>query len=586
MSLQIIYGQAGTGKSEYIFKNIQEKIIKNPQKKIKVITPDQFSFTAEQKLLKFSPSQSVISAEVITFARMAHRLLGEIGGQTKTYLTGSGRAMLINHILLTQANNFSFLGKSDENVELISRQITELKKHLVQTDTLNKITKEVQNKYLQKKLEDVSNLYNLYVNEINSKYIDENDGLTILAENLEKSIQFKNCDIYIDEFAGFTTQEYEILRKLLKISDEVVITICADDLNDNTNPDIDLFYANKKTAQKIIEIAKSENIEIKDPIKLSKPYRFKTPELSHLSQNMAAPFYTIYEKEPENLHLFLANNPYSEIENVAIKITKLAKQGVRYEEMAVITKNIGQYSSLVRAIFAGYHIPVFIDEKKDLDNNILVKFVLSLLDIFAKNWSYEAVFSYIKTGLINLNKEQISIFENYCIKWGIKGSKWYSKDWIFYDETEEEKQIILHCKNVVVTPLLQFRDSLKRVKTVKEITTEIYNYLENNNIYNKIEGIIEELQNDGNIEKSKEYETSLKILTNLFDEIVLVLGDKNISFEKYVKILKTGLTQSDLGTIPATLDQVIVGEVDRSRAHKVKVVFIIGLKLSSPSVPN
>ena len=585
MSIQIVYGTSGTGKSTYIFNQINEQIKQKSPYKIKVITPEQFSYTAEQKLLETSSSQSMISAEVITFARMAYRILGEVGKKTRINLSGSGKAMLIDHILLTENNKFSFLGKSDENVEMISRQLTELKKHQVQLDTLKEVTKNTQDKYLQKKLEDITNLYDLYNTSIQNQYIDENDGLTLLAEELEESNEFKNCDIYIDEFAGLTLQEYEILRKLMRISHKITITICADNLQENTNADIDTFYSNKQTVKRILEIANQEQIEVEKPIFLNTPYRFKTEELQHLAENMASPFYKKYDKQNENLSIFLASNPYSEIENVAIQITKLAKKGYKYEEMAVITKNIDTYSSLCKAIFEQYNIPVFIDEKKDLGSNILVRYVLSLLEIFAKNWSYESVFGYIKTGLLDLDTQEIAVLENYCLKWGIKGSKWYAKKWNFYNETEEQQKQIIYARDKVVEPLLKFKKQLAGLKTVKEITTGLYEFLVQNNIYEKLEQKIEELKQNNELEIAKQYELSIKILTDLFDEIVLVLGNKNITFDRYAKILKMGFNQSDLGTIPATADQVIVGDVDRSRSHKVKAVFIIGLNDGSfPSI--
>ena len=585
MSIQIVYGTSGTGKSTYIFNQINEQIKQKSPYKIKVITPEQFSYTAEQKLLETSSSQSMISAEVITFARMAYRILGEVGKKTRINLSGSGKAMLIDHILLTENNKFSFLGKSDENVEMISRQLTELKKHQVQLDILKEVTKNTQDKYLQKKLEDITNLYDLYNNSIQNQYIDENDGLTLLAEELEESNEFKNCDIYIDEFAGFTLQEYEILRKLMRISHKITITICADNLQENTNADIDTFYSNKQTVKRILEIANQEQIELEKPIFLNTSCRFKTEELQHLAENMASPFYKKYDKQNENLSIFLASNPYSEIEHVAIQITKLAKQDYKYEEMAVITKNIDAYSSLCKAIFEQYNIPVFIDEKKDLGSNILVRYVLSLLEIFAKNWSYESVFGYIKTGLLDLDTQEIAVLENYCLKWGINGSKWHAKEWNFYNETEEQQKQIIYARDKVVEPLLKFKEQLAGLKTVKEITTGLYEFLVQNNIYEKLEQKIEELKQNNKLEIAKQYELSIKILTDLFDEIVLVLGSKNITFDRYAKILKMGFNQSDLGIIPATADQVIVGDVDRSRSHKVKAVFIIGLNDGSfPSI--
>lgn len=583
MSLKIVYGKAGCGKSTYIFNEIATKINDNKVNKIYVITPDQFSFTAEKKLLE--NRNAVLKAEVLTFNRMAYRILNEVGGITKQNLSSSGKAMLIEHILLTHNKDFTFLGKSDENVELISRQLTELKKHQVDLETLKEITESTQDKYLQKKLQDIASLYEIYQQAIQTQYIDENDGLNILAEKLEKSKDFRNCDIYIDEFAGFTLQEYEVLRRLFKISRNVTITICTDNLQENTNPDTDTFYANKQTVKRIIDIANEENIEIEKPIYLKDPNRFKTEELKHLAENMISPFYKKYEKNVDNLSLFLAANPYSEIENVAVQITKLVKQGYRYEQIAVITKNIEQYSSLCKAIFSKYNIPVFIDEKKDLGSNILVRFILSLLEIFAKGWMYEAVFGYIKTGLLDLDSSEIALLENYCIKWGIKGSKWYSKEWNFYNETEEQQNTIIYAKNKVIEPLLELKKQLQGTKTVKEITIKIYEFLIKNEIYKKIEEKIEELKQIKEFEIAKEYEQSIQILTKLFDEIVLTLGDKNITFDKYAKILKMGFSQRDLGIIPATADQVTVGDVDRSRSQKVNIVFIIGLNDGSfPSI--
>ena len=148
---------------------------------------------------------------------------------------------------------------------MIARQLTELKKHQITLEQLQNITKEEQDSYLQRKLQDITILYENYTSQIQTKYIDENDGLTMLSQKLEESTQFQNCDIYIDEFAGFTLQEYEILRKLLKISHKVTITICANNLNPNTNPDQDLFYMNKQTANRVLEIAKQENIEVEEP---------------------------------------------------------------------------------------------------------------------------------------------------------------------------------------------------------------------------------------------------------------------------------------------------------------------------------
>ena len=135
-----------------------------------------------------------------------------------------------------------------------------------------------------------------------------------------------------------------------------------------------------------------------DRVFLDKNYRFKNDELKYLEKNLYENIYEKYHKEVENIELFLASNPYSEIEYVAGKIVELVRdKGYRYREIGIITKNLDTYSSLIKAIFSKYDIPVYIDEKKDLSQNILIKYIISVLEVFSKNWSYESVISYVKT---------------------------------------------------------------------------------------------------------------------------------------------------------------------------------------------
>ena len=577
MSLKIVYGKSGTGKSSYIFNEIAKKI-QNNNKKIYVITPEQFSFTAEKKLLDSLPVPAVIDAEVLTFNRMAYRVINSTRRADNKSISHIGKSMLIYYILLHQKNNLKFIGKSSENVDTISKQITEFKKHNISADLLEEATNEMDDKYLKTKMEDMLLMYQLYTKAIQEQYMDENDTLTILAEKLQEVEEFKNCQIYIDEFAGFTKQEYAIIQKLLENGNDITLTICADNLDTNTLADTDIFYDNKQTLKTILDIARTTNTELKESICLNEMHRFKTKELKHLEQNIYSVPYKKYEEKVQNIRLFLAKSPYSEIEEVGAKIVKLVREeGYRYRDIAVITKNLDNYASLCKAIFNQYHIPVFIDEKKDLSQNIIVKYLLAVLNIFAQNFSYEAMFGYMKTGLLEIDDMDINILENYCIKWGIKGSRWYQGEWDFYNEDEETQKKLLHLREVVTAPLLEMKNNIGKSKAIENMTTELYNFLIKNSIPEKLEKKIEELENCGEIEKANEYETSWGIIVDIMDEIVAILGDKTVTFEQYADILKIGLGQSSLGKIPATQDQVIIGDVDRSRSHKVKAVFMIGL---------
>ena len=577
MGLRIIYGRAGTGKSEYCYKEIAQKI--RTDNNILIITPEQFSFTAEKKLMQAIDRQAVLNAEVVTLSRMAYRVINEIGGKTEANLSKCGKAMLVYSILNNNKKDLKFLGKTDENVDMAETAITEFKKHGITVERLKQEAENQQDIYLKNKLEDMCKIYENFEQQLSGKYIDETDLLTILAENVDNTTLFNDSTVYIDEFSGFTTQEYEVIKKLIKIAKQVTITICTDELHNVKNPDIDIFYSNQITVNKLFELARQCETNIEE-IKLENTYRFKSKELKYLEQNLYENRYYKYENEPENLSLFLAKNQYSEIQEVAKNILKLVRdEGYRYRDISIITKNIENYSSLARAIFDKYDIPIFIDENRDLNQNIVIQYVLSILEIFTRNWSYESVFNYIKTGFSNIEVDDIFKLEKYCLKWGIKQSKWKTQ-FTYGNNNETDKSEIERLEQIrqdIVIPLINLKKQIDDNKTAEGISKAIYQFLVEQKIAEKVSQKTEKLEEIGEIDLANEYESSLQTIIEILDEIVLVFRDDKISIDKYAQILKVGFKNSSLTKIPGTQDQIVLGDVDRSRNHKVKAIFIIGL---------
>ena len=578
LGLRLIYGKPGSGKSDFCFSEVAKQIEK--EKKIYIITPEQFSFTAEKKLMDKLSSKAALNAEVVTLSRMAYRVINEIGQGKKAKLSKCGKAMLIYSILNNNKEKLKFLGKSDENIDLSIRAIREFKQHGISIEDLEQEEQKQEDKYLKTKLADMKLIYSEFEGKISKEYIEEDDLLEILANNIEKTDIVTDSIIYIDEFAGFTKQEYEIIKKMILLSKQVNITITIDKLEYAINPDTDIYYSNKQTLTKILNLVEENNFKMEEPVALEKEYRFKTKELKHLSENIYNIKSTKYAENVENISLFLAKNQYSEIEEIAKQITKLVrKNNMHYRDISIITKNLDSYQSLVKAIFASYDIPVFIDDKKDLDQNIIVKYVLSILEILNKNFANEAVFGYIKLGFCNIENDEIFKLENYCSKWGIKQSKW-KKDFVYGLEDKEKVQEIERLNELrkqIIEPLVNLQNKIRKNKTAKGIAKSLYELMLNENIPEKVKAKIEKLEEKQLVELASEYKTSYKIILEILDEIVLIFENDNLTIDKFYKILKIGLKNSELGKIPGTADQVTFGDVDRSRSHKVNVVFIIGL---------
>ena len=383
MSLRLVCGRSGTGKSEFCLNEAIENLNNN---QIYIITPEQFSYSAERKLMDKTKTGALIDAEVLTFKRMAYRVENEVGGSANDRLSKSGKAMLIYSILFDSKNNLKFLGKSEQNIEIVENALTEFKKHGVTLKNFKKALDSEEDRFLKEKMNDLYYIYEKFESRIKDRFIDENDILTTLSNNLDNTDMFKDSIIYIDEFVGFTYQEYKIIERLLKQASKVTITVNTDNLDMGTNRDSDVFYSNKQTADKLLYLARKNEIECEKTVFLDKIYGLKTKELQHLEENIYNVPYNAYQESVENIKLYLAQNAYSETEHVAKEIIKLIKEReYRYRDIAVITKDLDTYGGLVRAIFGSFDIPVFIDEKKVLSQNSFIKYVMSILDIFSRS---------------------------------------------------------------------------------------------------------------------------------------------------------------------------------------------------------
>ena len=145
-----------------------------------------------------------------------------------------------------------------------------------------------------------------------------------------------------------------------------------------------------------------------------------------------------------------------------------------------------------------------------------------MLEIFSKNWSYEAVFNYLKIGLLEIDKDDIYLLENYCVKWGVRGNKWYLREFN-YEQINDKQEHLEELRKRIVTPLINFKNKVSENRTVTEITKEIYNFLIENNINEVLD---KKIKLYGSMEISDEYNTSYKLLNSVLEDLCTVFKDE------------------------------------------------------------
>lgn len=593
LSIRFIYGRAGCGKSVYCLNDIKKRVEENLGIPLVLLVPEQFSFQSEKNLIDIIGEQNILKAEVLSFKRTAYRVFGEVGGLARVHMDASGRSMLIYRImdeLKEELKYFSRASKQSGFVDIISDMITEMKRYSITPDMLMDAGTRIDDELLSEKLLDISLIYSNFNEKLHEKYIDSEDDLTLLCEKLDISTQFNGGEIWIDEFTSFTPQEYEVIEKLIKKAARVNVCLCTDSLGIDED-DTDIFSPVKATQLKFLELANQNGIAVLPPVNLNsnRENRFKESiELSHMESHIFSYPYKRYEKETEDITIFKAINRYTEVDEAAKDIIGLVRdKKVRFKDIAVVTGYLDGYEGLFKAVFDEYEIPYFIDKKRDISKSPIVTLIISSLEIYTKNWSYEAVFRYLKSGLINIAMDDIDMLENYVLAKGIKGKRWQEESWNyrlnygFGDEPSEyEKDIIDRVnktKKIIAPPLFTFFKKMEKAKDVEKMCKALYEFLFEIGIIDRIEKTVNEFKASGELEISGEYSQIWNIIMSLLDQMVEVCGDEKLSLEQFVKLFQAGIEQYDIGLIPPSIDRVLVGSVERVRSHEISHLYIVGV---------
>jgi ATP-dependent helicase/nuclease subunit B len=594
MSIRFIYGRSGTGKSQLcineIKTNIDEKTSKN---KLILLVPEQYTFTMENRILKSIGERAFLRAEVLSFKKMAHEVFDEYGGRVKEIVKESGRSMLIHRVLNENIESLEYFKKISAEQgfnEVISKMISEFKKYNIDTDELQQLNERIDDLELLRKMKELAIIYEAFNLKMHENYIDGDDELTLLGKKILETDAYVDSEVWIDEFNSFTPQQLEILRLLAKRCKRVNITLCMDNsksLNSQYEDVTDVFNIIKSTENKILKIMKDNNIAYDNPVYLNKlvPHRFKNnPELEHIEKYFFTYPFNEYKEKCNSVELYKANNVYDETERVAKSIIELVRdKGYRYKDISVVCRNIDDYEKIISVIFKDYDIPYFLDKKIQLLSNPLAVLISSAFEILFKNWSYESVFKYLKSGLTGISNSYIDILENFVLEHGLKGYKWTVDEIInekWFNNNEEltdEKILISEIMEEIRIPLITFHNKIDGKHNVRDICMAIYEFLVDVKAFERINEWIRNFEEIGLEDKVKEYSQVEGVVIEILDQAVDVIGDEKLDSFEFFKILNSGFSNEKIGVIPVALDQVNIGDITRIKGRDVKILYIVGI---------
>ena len=594
MLLSIISGGTGSGKSQHLYELISENLKNNPDANAVLIVPEQFSYTAEKTLTEKFGGLGLNRIEVVTLSRLISRHINIESG-----LLPSGKMMLITKAIskIGEENSFFASSKKQGLSSALSELFGEFKRYNVTPDDLSDIILE--NPLSQKKLNSVCEIYRNYCNLFGENFADTDDAPELFAEYIMNSDTFDNTFFFFDEYNDFMPQHYDIIRALIVKSRGVFTTLTIG--NDAAEG---IFAPVLKTKSRLCAIALDVGAQLYTN-SLSEENNGQAPDIKHLLTNWDTG--KSYSGKCENISVFTARDLYSEVEHTASKITELVRDhGLRYRDIGVIVGDMSSYMHILSAVFKESDIPFFCDEKVAITMHPIARTMLSLFKIIDSNWSYSAVFDYLRTGYVfikdengvsPINPEDIDILENYVLANGIRGKKAWFSPWTQVGETifddiienyslrDYDLEKLNTLREQIVFPFENFLENKGR--TVRAIAEAVYNFLCDINLY---EGILSECKNfdeKGLRDESEQFKQVWNTLLEVLDQAVTSSGDDVISRENFFRYIESGLSACSLSIIPSGIDQVSIGTLGRNAPKRVKVLFIIGTLYGSvPEEPS
>lgn len=543
----------------------------------------------QKDLVMQHPNHGIMNIDVLSFVRLAYRIFEETGGQALPVLDDEGKNLILRKIAGDYEKDLKVLKGNMKKLGYISEVksvLSEFDQYDIGEEELRQMkTAAGENSRLYYKLQDLEVLYIGFKKYLEDRFITKEELLDALCRVVKGSDILKESTIVLDGFTGFTPVQNRLLGELLEVCREVIVTVTMDD---RENPYVykhpyQLFALGKHTVASLIQIAAERKVSVEDPLCLyERPlYRFcDNSAMEFLERNIFRYSKECYKEKQGAVRIHVARNPREEAMKAAGRVRNLVRtKGYRYRDIGVIVSNMEVYGDDLGQAFDLYEIPVFMDHKRSILLNSFVEYIRSLLNMVKDNFSYESVFRFLRTNLSGFTYGEVDELENYVIALGIRGYKKWQESWIRRPKYLEEENLEILNHNRV--RLVEKVDTLvyvlrQRSKTVKDVTMALYEFMVREELQLKLQRQSEAFQEAGELALAKEYSQVYRILIELFDKFVELLGDENVTMDEYLKLLDAGLEEARVGVIPPGIDQVVVGDMQRTRLKDIKALIFVG----------
>lgn len=551
--INVYYGRTDRDMDRFLYGAIAERM---PQDTI-LLVPDQFTLQAERDAFSYMNAEALLELEIMSFAGLSRRIAAYCGRPEGVAINKYGRYMLLSVLsasLETDDGIFAGLSADSSFLELLTDLITDLKQYGVTPEDLLEMERIFEDDdLLREKLGRIREIYSAYRGALEGKFSDGEDLQDYVNASAAEYPRVRTSVFWIAGFDYIAPGMMGMIRSITAAAPEVNILLAGDGAGGAAG---DVFEVPRRTARQLRELAAEIGAG------------FSESFIGELSE----------DPDPE-VKIIKAGDFYSEAESAAVRITELVRNsGYRYSDIVVICNDMTRRGSVYRRIFEDYGIPVFVDDKRSIAQEPAIEFIDAMISCVARRRRFDDVFRMLKTGFSPLEDGACEMLENYCRQYHIRSGRWNAPFRYGTSEMGEERLAEIDGYRQTVHDYLTGAEQLFRdKKTVRDKTEALYLFLtERAGMPQRMEAARIELESGGLLEQAgitaQMWDTILEIL----DQIVEVLGDRELSDREYAEVLKAGFRAVRIGMIPTTGDQVLMGTMQRSRFSQVKALFVMG----------
>ena len=597
MSLRFYFGPSGSGKSHRIYEEIMQRAAQEPGRNFLIIVPDQFTMQTQKDLVMRSDRGGILNIDVLSFGRLSHRILEEVGTKEMPVLDDTGKSLVLQKIAADLKEQLPAMGSllhKQGYIHEVKSAISEFMQYGISTQDMDKLIASAEKRgALAMKLRDLKTLYRGFQDYIRDHFITTEETLDVLRRSLVKSKILPDSVVVFDGFTGFTPIQNRLIQELMRVCEETIVTVTIGEEEDPYQMDGEqkLFHLSKKTVADLVKLAaEAEVTRGEDVFVKGGPNRFaEAPALCYLEQNLFRYQYEPYTEKQHEIHMFEALSPREEVHQTALYIRKLIREeGLTYRDIAVVIGDLEGYASYVETEFGQLEIPCFLDRTRGIVLNPMIEYIKSALQLYIRDFSYDTVFHFLRSGMADISREEIDELENYVIRTGARGYRTYSR--LFTRRTEEMQQGSGQEDTERAEETMerlnrirqQFADTVEILHMAPwakagEYVDHLYDFLEQNQVQQKLLNYQQQFEQEGDLAKAREYAQIYRLVMDLLDQIYELLGEEEISLQEFADILEAGFGEITVGTIPQNVDRIVVGDMERTRLKQVKVLFFLGV---------